>query len=197
DSISYAFGYMVGSNLSQTGMDDIKPDVFVQGLGVAFAGDSSKISPVKAQALVRRYQMEARQKMMQKQQEEGEKNKKEGQAFLEKNKSKEGVKTTKSGLQYKILEKGTGATPSQQDTVMFSYTGKHLNGKVFDQGDSVSIAVSNVIPGWQEGLQLMKEGATFELWIPGNLAYGPRPRPGGEIQPNETLQFKVHLIKVN
>lgn len=196
DSISYAFGYMVGSNLSQTGMDDINPQIFAQAMDVAFSGDSSAISPLHAQALVRRYQMKARQKMMNKQKKEAKENKQKGQAFLKKNKDKSGVKTTESGLEYKVLNEGSGASPTQKDTVLVNYVGKHLNGDVFDQNDSISISLNNVIPGWQEGIQLMKEGGTFEFWIPGQLAYGAHPRPGGEIKPNETLHFKVHLIKV-
>jgi FKBP-type peptidyl-prolyl cis-trans isomerase len=196
DSVSYAFGYNVGKNLSQSGMDNLDPKLFAQGMGVAFSGDSSKIPPVKLSAILRRYQMKARQKMMQKQQQAGKKNKKKGQAFLKKNKNKQDVKTTDSGLEYKVLQDGKGASPSGKDTVLVNYVGKHLDGKVFDQNDSVSIPLNQVIPGWQEGMKLMKEGATYKFWIPGNLAYGPNPRPNGKIKPNETLQFKVHLIKV-
>jgi FKBP-type peptidyl-prolyl cis-trans isomerase FklB len=196
DSVSYAFGYKVGQNLSKSGMDDLNPKLFAQGMNVAFSGDSAKISPLKLNAMLRRYQMQARQTMMKKQQQEGQKNQKKGQAFLKKNKSKQGVKTTESGLEYKVLKKGNGASPTKQDTVLVNYVGKHLNGKVFDQNDSVSIPLDHVIPGWQEGMSLMKEGATYKFWIPGTLAYGSHPVPGGKIMPNETLQFKVHLIKV-
>lgn len=195
DSISYAFGYIVGSNLSHASMDDINPRIFAQAMGAAFAGDSSIITPLQAQAMVRRYRMESRQQMMKKRQKIAKENKKKGQAFLKENKTKPGVKTTESGLEYKILQEGSGASPTKKDTVLVNYVGKHLNGEIFDQNDSISIVLTNVIPGWQEGIQLMKEGATFEFWIPGNLAYGTHPR-GQEIKPNETLHFKVHLIKV-
>lgn len=196
DSISYAFGYNVGSNLAQAGMSDINPRLFAQGMSAAFAGDSSIIPPLKLNAMLRRYQMKARHKMIKKRQKTAKKNKKEGQAFLKKNKKQPGVKTTASGLEYKILKKGSGESPTKEDTVVVNYVGKHLNGKIFDQNDSISIPLGQVISGWQEGIQLMKEGGTFKFWIPGNLAYGSHPAPGGKIGPNETLQFKVHLIKV-
>jgi FKBP-type peptidyl-prolyl cis-trans isomerase FklB len=196
DSVSYALGYSVGKNLKQNGMSDINPQVFSSAMNVASSGDSSKIPPQKMQAMMRRFQMQAQQKQMKKQQKEGEKNKKKGEAFLKKNKKKKGVQTTKSGLQYKVVKKGSGASPTKKDTVVVNYTGKHLNGKTFDQNDSASIPVGHVIPGWQEGMQLMKKGATYKFWIPGKLAYGKRTQPGGKIKPNETLKFKVHLIQV-
>ncbi|HYW34277.1 MAG TPA: FKBP-type peptidyl-prolyl cis-trans isomerase [Balneolaceae bacterium] len=196
DSVSYAFGYLNGKHMSQQGMDDINPQIFAKAMNEAFAGDSSKISQTKLRAMLQRYSMQARQKMQKKQQKQAKANQKKGQAFLKKNKTKQGVKTTKSGLQYKILKKGSGPSPSKNDTVLVSYKGMHLNGKVFDQNDSVSIPLSRVFPGWQEGIQLMHEGARYKFWIPGKLAYGQHPRPGGPIAPDETLVFNVKLIKI-
>lgn len=122
-----------------------------------------------------------------------------GAAFLETNKNKKGVTTLPDGLQYEIVTEGKGKKPGPTDTVTVDYEGKLVNGKVFDssyqRGEAASFRVDQVIPGWQEALQLMNEGATWMLYIPANLAYG-QEGAGGVIGPNETLIFKVHLIKV-
>jgi len=128
-----------------------------------------------------------------------EQNKKAGEAFLESNKNQPGVKTTPNGLQYKVIQAGTGPKPSKNDIVSVDYEGKHLNGQIFDssyqRGQPAMFPVSGVIPGWQEALQMMNTGSTWELYIPANLAYGERGAPGA-IAPNEALVFKVHLISV-
>ena len=123
-----------------------------------------------------------------------------GEQFLKENATKEGVKTTASGLQYKVLKEGKGKTPSRSDTVEVNYAGKLINGQEFDssykRGQSISFPVGGVIKGWTEALQLMKEGSKWMLFIPSKLAYGPTGTPGGPIGPNETLIFEVELIKV-
>ena len=122
-----------------------------------------------------------------------------GEAFLKENAKKDGVKTTASGLQYKVLKEGEGKSPKATDTVKVNYEGKLIDGKVFDssykRGEPIEFGLNQVIPGWTEGVQLMKEGATYEFTIPSKLAYGERGA-GGEIPPNATLIFKVELIKV-
>lgn len=122
-----------------------------------------------------------------------------GEKFLADNKTKEGVKTTASGLQYKITQEGTGKAPKATDTVIVHYEGKLLDGSIFDssikRGKPIDFQLNQVIPGWTEGLQLMKEGGKATLYIPSKLAYGPRGA-GGIIGPNETLIFDVELIKV-
>ncbi|CAN5591833.1 hypothetical protein BH09VER1_BH09VER1_41110 [soil metagenome] len=122
-----------------------------------------------------------------------------GQEFLKENATKEGVKTTASGLQYKVLREGSGKQPMATDTVEVNYEGKLINGTVFDssykRGESISFPLNQVIPGWTEGLQLMKEGAKYQFFIPSNLAYGKRGA-GGAIGPDEALIFDVELIKV-
>lgn len=122
-----------------------------------------------------------------------------GQAFLETNKTQPGVTTLASGLQYKVLEQGSGPKPAKSDMVTVDYEGKLINGQVFDssyqRGQPATFPVAAVIPGWQEALQLMNAGATWELYIPAQLAYGERGAPGA-IGPNEALIFKVHLIAV-
>ncbi|HRJ73525.1 MAG TPA: FKBP-type peptidyl-prolyl cis-trans isomerase [Terrimicrobiaceae bacterium] len=122
-----------------------------------------------------------------------------GQQFLQENAKKEGVKTTPSGLQYEVLKEGTGKSPKATDVVEVNYAGKLLNGTEFDssykRGESISFGLNQVIPGWTEGVQLMKEGAKYRFYIPSNLAYGSRGA-GGVIGPDETLIFDVELIKV-
>ena len=122
-----------------------------------------------------------------------------GQAFLKENATKEGVKTTPSGLQYKVITEGTGASPKATDTVEVHYRGTTIDGKEFDssykRGQTISFPLNGVIPGWTEGVQLMKEGGKYEFFIPSNLAYG-RQGAGGVIGPDETLIFTVELVKV-
>jgi FKBP-type peptidyl-prolyl cis-trans isomerase FklB len=123
----------------------------------------------------------------------------QGDAFLEKNKTKKGVITTPSGLQYEVIEEGNGRKPSKTDIVTVDYEGTLINGKVFDssykRGEPASFPVNGVITGWQEALQLMNTGSTYMLYIPAKLAYGEYGA-GGLIGPNETLIFKVHLISI-
>jgi FKBP-type peptidyl-prolyl cis-trans isomerase len=123
-----------------------------------------------------------------------------GEKFLADNKTKEGVKTTASGLQYKITKEGTGKQPKATDSVLVHYEGKLLDGTVFDssikRNEPISFPLNRVIPGWTEGLQLVKEGGKAILYIPAKLAYGERGTPGGPIGPNETLIFEVELLKV-
>jgi FKBP-type peptidyl-prolyl cis-trans isomerase len=125
--------------------------------------------------------------------------KEKGEAFLQENAKKEGVKTTASGLQYEVLTEGTGKKPGPTDTVRVHYRGTLLDGTEFDssykRGDPISFRLNQVIPGWTEGLQLMSEGSTYRLFIPSNLAYGPRGA-GGVIGPDETLIFEVELLAV-
>lgn len=122
-----------------------------------------------------------------------------GEAFLKENAKKDGVKTTATGLQYKVLKEGEGKSPKATDTVKVNYEGKLIDGKVFDssykRGEPIEFPLNGVIPGWTEGVQLMKEGATYEFTIPSKLAYGERGA-GGAIPPNATLIFKVELIQV-
>jgi FKBP-type peptidyl-prolyl cis-trans isomerase FkpA len=123
-----------------------------------------------------------------------------GEKFLAENKSKEGVKTTASGLQYKITKEGSGKSPAASDRVLVHYEGKLLDGTIFDssikRGEPIAFPLNRVIPGWTEGLQLMKEGGEAILYIPSKLAYGPSGTPGGPIGPNETLIFEVKLLKI-
>src|SRR3990167_9072957 len=132
--------------------------------------------------------------------EQSQDNKKQGEEFLSNNKRKAGVVVLPSGLQYKILTKGNGDKPKQDDTVTVEYTGHLINGEVFDStdktGKSATFRLDQVIPGWTEALQLMPVGSTWEIYVPANLAYGSR-NVGGLIGPNETLIFTVHLLSID
>jgi len=159
-------------------------------------------------------QKDLRQKMMKKMMEqrkkankitpekrkEAKENEKKAQEFLSKNKEKEGVKETKSGLQYKVLKEGSGEQPGKTDRVKVHYTGTLLDGTVFDsskkRGKPAQFPLNRVIPGWTEGIPLMKKGAKYKFWIPGKLAYGMRPRPNGKIGMNEMLIFEVELLDI-
>ncbi len=124
----------------------------------------------------------------------------QGQAYLAENAKKPGVKTTANGLQYTVLKEGTGKSPKATDTVLVHYRGTLLNGTEFDssykRNQPIEFPLNGVIPGWTEGVQLMKEGAKYQFVIPSNLAYGRRGTPGGPIGPDETLIFEVELLKV-
>jgi FKBP-type peptidyl-prolyl cis-trans isomerase FkpA len=127
-------------------------------------------------------------------------NSEKGEAFLKENSTKEGVKTTASGLQYKVLKEGTGKSPKATDTVEVHYKGTLLDGTEFDssikRGQPATFPLNRVIPGWTEGVQLMKEGAKYQFTIPSKLAYGERGTPGGPIPPNSTLIFEVELLSI-
>jgi FKBP-type peptidyl-prolyl cis-trans isomerase len=127
-------------------------------------------------------------------------NSEKGEAFLKENSTKEGVKTTATGLQYKVIKEGTGKRPRDTDTVQVHYKGTLLDGTEFDsshrRGKPAEFPLNRVIPGWTEGVQLMKEGAKYEFVIPSKLAYGERGTPGGPIPPNSTLIFEIELLSV-
>lgn len=200
DSVSYGIGYLNGQNMLQQGMDDIDAETFMAGLKQAMQEQDAQIPEGEIRQVLQQYQIQAQQKAQQNKMDEAQNNKEAGEKFLAENKNKEGVQVTESGLQYKVLEEGSGASPEATDTVTVNYEGTLIDGTVFDssyeRGEPVSFPLNRVIEGWTEGLQLMKEGATYRFFIPGDLAYGMNPRPGGEIGPNETLIFKVELIEV-
>lgn len=202
DSISYSLGFQNGQFMTESGMsEDIDPELVKAGLEQALNKQEGVLSDMEMKQAVQKFQIKARQNAQQKKMKQGEGNQKEGEEFLSNNKNKEGVQVTESGLQYKVLEEGTGASPGEEDQVRVDYEGTLIEGTVFDssyeRGEPATFPLNRVIPGWTEGLQLMKEGAKYKFFIPGDLAYGQNPPPGGQIGVNETLIFEVELLEVN
>ncbi len=191
--VSYGLGVLMASNLKTQGGDSLDLESLNSGIKDALLGRPLKVSEQEAMAMVQPYMMKAMEKKTAKMKEEGVK-------FLNDNKSKEGVMVTSSGLQYKVLTKGTGKMPTSANNVTVHYTGKLINGTVFDssveRGQPANFGVTQVIAGWTEALQLMHEGDKWMLVIPSDLAYGERGA-GGQIPPHSTLIFEVELIKVN
>lgn len=193
DKLSYAWGILMGKQLKAMGVEKIDADTFKNGVDTAFNGKTPEIPEEECQKLINDYLMELQEKAEAVAKEAGVK-------FLAENKSKEGVKETASGLQYIVEKEGTGAQPSATDEVTVHYTGRLLDGTVFDssvnRGEPATFPLNRVIPGWTEGVQLMKEGAKYTFFIPSDLAYGPQGVPNA-IPPHSTLIFDVELIKVN
>ena len=193
--ISYIIGYEQGMNLKtmteQTG-EELDLEVFNKAIADAFNGKESALTDEQVQAVGKAYE----ERKVKEAADKATKNKAEGDKFLAENKTKEGVKTTASGLQYKVITEGTGKSPKATDTVIVHYEGKLINGKVFDssyeRGMPAQFAVNEVIKGWTEGLQLMKEGGKYEFYIPSELAYGEAGNP--MIEPNSVLTFTVELL---
>jgi len=196
---SYAIGMNWGTGLHRQNID-VDSAALIQGMKDALAGGKTLLTEDEARAALMQLQKEVQEKQQAKAAAEGDANKKEGEAFLAANKSKEGVVTLPSGLQYKILKEGTGPKPTATDSVVCNYKGTLINGTEFDssykRGEPATFPVTGVIKGWTEALQLMPVGSKWQLFIPSDLAYGPRGTPGGPIGPNATLIFEVELISI-
>lgn len=200
ETVDQRFSYMVGLQLGQRMMEQglgktLDVDAFAQALRDTFAGEKPRLSMEEMQATVKEVQALRDQE----QQEKTGKAQAEGKAFMAENMKKDGVQTTASGLQYTVVTAGTGEKPLAADTVQVHYEGRLLNGTVFDssyaRGEPATFGVGQVIPGWQEALQLMPAGSKWEVWIPSELAYGEQGA-GGDIGPNETLNFTIELIEI-
>lgn len=199
DKVSYSIGLNIGKDF-KTQAIEVDPDLLVRGVKDALSGGEPLLSEEQIQETIAAFQQElvARQEAQAK--ELAGKNQDEGAAFLAENGQKEGVITLESGLQYKVLEEGSGKSPQATDTVTVHYRGTLIDGSEFDssygRGEPATFPVGGVIAGWTEALQLMKEGAKWQLVIPPSLAYGERGA-GPVIGPNATLVFDVELISVN
>jgi FKBP-type peptidyl-prolyl cis-trans isomerase FklB len=195
---SYALGMNIGRGLVHQSID-VDTASLLRGLKDTLSGSKPLLSDEEAQAALSQLQNEVQAKQQMAMQKAGEENMKEGEAFLAENKTKDGVVVLPSGLQYKILTQGTGPKPTASDTVVCNYRGTLINGTEFDssykRGQPASFAVNQVIRGWTEALQLMPVGSKWQLFIPPDLAYGPRGA-GGVIGPNSTLIFDVELISI-
>ena len=193
DKVSYAIGTQLGQNFNTQGIE-IKIESLMWGLKDAMAGKELALSQDEILQVMTSF----RQRMTAQQAQQAAKNLAEGVAFLEANRAKESVKVLPSGLQYKVIREGTGKTPTVDDKVKTHYRGTLINGTEFDssykRNKPAEFPVKGVIKGWTEALQLMKEGGKWELYIPSNLAYGQRGRPG--IPANSTLIFEIELLEV-
>ena len=196
EKISYALGLTIGNNLKKDVEVDL--DAFFRGVEDAQTGETL-MSQEEMQQTMMAFQQQMQQKQMEKQQQAAAENKAAGEKFLEENSDKEGVVVLESGLQYKILEKGDGPSPTAADTVKCHYKGMTLDGEVFDssykRGEPASFPVNGVIKGWTEALQLMQVGSKWKLFIPSNLAYGDQGA-GQMIEPGSTLIFEVELLDI-
>ncbi|HEY6769559.1 MAG TPA: FKBP-type peptidyl-prolyl cis-trans isomerase [Candidatus Sulfotelmatobacter sp.] len=198
EKFSYALGMNIGSGMKRQSVP-IDPAILARGLKDAMAGGKTLMTEDEARTTLAQMQNEVRQKQQAKMQEQGAANKKVGDAFLAENKSKEGVVTLPSGLQYKILKEGTGPKPSASDSVVCNYRGTLIDGKEFDssykRGQPATFPVTGVIKGWTEALQLMSVGSKWQLFVPADLAYGDRGA-GADIGPGATLIFEVELMSI-
>ena len=198
DKASYAVGMNMGKGLQKDAID-IDPNIFARGLKDGLAGGKTLMTEEEATAAINVLKAEVKKKQEAKMQLAGDANKKEGDAFLAANKTKEGVVTLPSGLQYKILTAGTGPKPTAADSVVCNYKGTLINGKEFDasskHGGPATFPVGGVIKGWTEALQLMPVGSKWQLFVPADLAYGQRGA-GGDIGPGATLIFEVELLSI-
>ncbi len=196
--LSYTMGRDLG-NYFKGLHEDLDLKILQQGIEEGYTGKKSQLSPEETQAIQQQFAARQQQKEIEKTVAQVKKNRAAADKFLAANKKKEGVKVTKSGLQYKVIKQGTGATPTKDDTVKVHYEGKLLSGKVFDSSyqrkEPVQFKVGQVIPGWQEALQLMQVGGVYELAIPPDLAYGDRGAPP-VIEPGSALLFKVELLDI-
>ncbi|HLO10086.1 MAG TPA: FKBP-type peptidyl-prolyl cis-trans isomerase [Desulfobacteria bacterium] len=198
EKISYSIGMDIGGNLKR-GSVEVDPDILAKGLKDSYVGGKTLLTEDQARQAMEDFQKTLMAKKAEEMQKLSEKNKADGEKFLAENAKKEGVKTLPSGLQYKEITHGTGKSPKTTDTVTTHYKGTLIDGTEFDssykRGEPASFPVSGVIAGWTEALQLMKEGAKWQLFVPSNLAYGERGA-GRDIGPNATLIFEVELISV-
>ena len=192
EKLSYAWGLAMGRQLQGMGMKELNVKDFSDGVASVFEQKEPAMSPEEAQKLIQDYLNDLQQKAE-------EAAKAAGTAFLKENKQNPNVKETSTGLQYVVEKEGTGAQPTAEDEVTVHYTGRLLDGTVFDssvnRGEPATFPLNRVIPGWTEGVQRMKEGAKYTFFIPSDLAYGPQGIPGA-IPPHSTLIFDVELIKV-
>jgi FKBP-type peptidyl-prolyl cis-trans isomerase FkpA len=198
EKVSYMVGMQIGGSLASI-QEEIDMKIVFAAIESAMAGKEPLLTPEQAMEVQRGFAERMQGKQAAEMQKMAVKNKAEGEAFLAKNRSASGVKTTDSGLQYQVVTPGSGAKPAATDTVRVHYVGTLLDGTKFDssidRGEPAQFALNAVIPGWTEALQLMPVGSKYKLWIPSELGYGDRGTPG-PIGPNTTLAFEVELLEI-
>lgn len=199
DRLSYALGLSMGNNFRSSGIEKIDVQDFADGVSAVFHGSQPKMSYDEAKTVIQQFFTELEAKQQKAAAAMAEVNEKAGREFLAENGKRAEVKTTESGLQYEVIKEGDGPKPTATDQVVVHYTGKLIDGTVFDsseeRGVPATFGVTQVIPGWVEALQLMTVGSTWRLFIPSALAYGPQGA-GGVIGPNQTLIFDVSLLEI-
>lgn len=192
DKLSYAWGLAMGQQLKGMGVEKLEFNSYTEALKAVYGEGEPEMEPEEAQKLINEYLQKLQEKMTAAVREQATK-------FFDENRNKEGVRETASGLQYIVEKEGQGIQPAATDEVTVHYTGRLLDGTVFDssvnRGEPATFPLNRVIPGWTEGVQLMKEGAKYRFFIPSDLAYGPQGIPNA-IPPHSTLIFDVELIKV-
>ncbi len=195
---AYIMGHQTGANFKRNGVE-LDVDAFMKGVKAGAAGKDSPFSAADNKKVMESFQKKVAAKRDEIMAEQSKVNSEKGKKFLEKKKKEKGVKTTKSGLQYKIIKEGKGKKPTASDTVTTHYKGTLIDGKVFDssydRGEPATFPVGGVIKGWTEALQLMPVGSKWELYIPSELAYGKRGA-GADIGPDSTLVFEVELLSI-
>jgi len=193
DSVSYAIGVSIGTNLKGAGFESLNSNLVAEAMASVIKGETPKMDATAANDLINKHMTELQAK-------KGGEAKEKGAKFLEENKKKKGVTTLPSGLQYEVITMGTGAKPSLTDRVKVHYHGTLTDGTVFDssvqRGEPATFGVTQVIKGWTEALQLMPVGSKWKLYLPYDLAYGDRGAPGGKIGPYATLIFEVELLEI-
>ena len=199
DRLSYALGVSMGYNFRASGIQELNVDDFADALGAVFYGRATKMTAEEAKTEVQSFFMQLQQKQQEENAKMADINAAAGEQFLLENGKRAEVHTTPSGLQYEIVKQGDGPRPTAGDSVTVHYTGKLIDGTVFDsseeRGEPATFGVTQVIPGWGEALQLMNVGSRWRLFIPSALAYGPQGA-GGLIGPNQTLVFDVELLAI-
>jgi FKBP-type peptidyl-prolyl cis-trans isomerase FklB len=198
EKVSYSIGIDIGNTLKRQ-MIDVNAELLNRGIRDGLSGTKPLLTEEQIKETMSAFQKDMMAKQTAAKKATGEKNAAEAKKFLAENKAKEGVKTTASGLQYKVLKEGTGPSPKATETVKVNYRGTTLDGTEFDssfkRGQPASFPVNRVIKGWTEGLQLMKVGSKYQLFVPADLAYGERGA-GSDIGPNATLIFEVELLGI-
>lgn len=199
DKLSYVLGMSLGQSLQASGVDSLEFDDFLSGVKVIFSGEDPQISAEQGNQILQTFFDKKKKEKEEAEKIEKQKNLTTGQEFLKKNAEESGVTVTPSGLQYKVIKDGEGNPPGPHSWVKCNYEGRLINGQVFDssymRGVPAKFGLDQVIPGWTEGLQLMKVGSKYEFYIPADLAYGEVGVPGA-IPGNSTLIFTVELLGV-
>ncbi|MFP3456885.1 FKBP-type peptidyl-prolyl cis-trans isomerase [Psychrobacter sp. SIMBA_152] len=197
EKVGYSLGFMMAEG-NKDAVKDLDLNTFEKGFRDGYEGNESALTQEQMQQVLMDYQKKQEEQFVKDMETKATENKAAGTAFLAENAKKEGVKQTESGLQYKVIKAGTGKSPKATDVVEVNYEGKLLDGTVFDssyeRGEPIEFPLNQVIAGWTEGLQLMKEGGKYEFYIPSDIAYGEAGNAG--IEPNSTLIFTVELLKV-